>query len=274
MQANAKLRRDFEEALRTLGRIANHPPDDDREVAETLLDLTQMGLDIAGIIEPTPIADGINTGISAARGKFVDAGISLVALIPYLGDLAKLGKLGKYPQQLDRAIKLALKSERFMKLLRPVLKKLRQVLGRIPLEKLPDSLRRPLENLKRQLDNFFEKVDAPRGIPNAKRLSKAEQATAERLQQKLGVKLEESPHAGAEYVDDLGRTYDAVGSPEASKFWNKKEFLKSIDRHLMKSNDFTVIDLTGFTPEQVVAVRAHLDSLPSTQQAKIIRIGF
>jgi hypothetical protein len=159
MQENAKLRREFEEALRKLGSVANHPPDDDREVAETLLDLTQMGLDIAGAIEPTPIADGVNAGISVLRGNWLDAGVSAAGFIPWLGDLAKLTRIAEYPGRLARAIKLALESDRFMKLLLPVLKKLRAALERIPTQRLPDRIRQPLENLKKQLDNFFQKAD-------------------------------------------------------------------------------------------------------------------
>jgi len=76
------------------------------------------------------------------------------------------------------------------------------------------------------------------------------------------------------HVDDLGRTYDALGRPAASIFWNERQFLNSIDQHLLKSNDFTVIDLTGFAPSQIAAVRRHLATLSPAQLAKIIRIGF
>jgi hypothetical protein len=84
----------------------------------------------------------------------------------------------------------------------------------------------------------------------------------------------ESPHVGAEYVDDLGRSYDALGMPAASKYWNERQFLASINSHLLKSNDFTVVDLTGFTSEQVGAVSGYVNSLSSELQARIIRIGF
>jgi hypothetical protein len=80
--------------------------------------------------------------------------MSAVAMIPYLGDLAKLGKLGRYPKQLAKAIALALKSGKFAKALAPVLSQLKKLLERIPLEKLPKRLREPLESLKNQLDNF------------------------------------------------------------------------------------------------------------------------
>jgi len=113
------------------------------------------------------------------------------------------------------------------------------------------------------------------GIPGATRLTAAEQETASRLlKARPDLKLTESVHEGAEYVDQSGRTYDALGSPAASKFWNPKQFLSSIDAHLLKSNDFTVVDLTGFASDQIAVVRNYINNLPSVSQLKIIRIGF
>jgi hypothetical protein len=113
------------------------------------------------------------------------------------------------------------------------------------------------------------------GIPGAKRLSQSEQATAARLlQDRPDLQLVESEHLGAEYVDQSGRTYDALGNPAASKYWNEDQFLRSIDSHLLKSNDFTVIDLTGFTKDQINAVSHYINNLPSASRDKIIRIGF
>jgi hypothetical protein len=108
----------------------------------------------------------------------------------------------------------------------------------------------------------------------ATRLTEAEQATMGRLEQKLGIQVSQSPHIGAEYVDALGRSYEQIGDPMASKFWNENKFIASIDRHLLKSNDFLVIDLTGFTTEQIQAVERYLATLPKETLDKIIRIGF
>jgi hypothetical protein len=54
----------------------------------------------------------------------------------------------------------------------------------------------------------------------------------------------------------------------------EQQFLKSIESHLLKSNDFTVIDLTGFKEAQISAVKNYVHSLPQASQAKIIKIGF
>ena len=86
-------------------------------------------------------------------------------------------------------------------------------------------------------------------IPNATRLTPAEQATAGNFMKQTGIRLYESPHVGADYVDAVGTTYDALGTPRASQYWNQKQFINSIDDHLLKSNNFTIVDLNGFTSE-------------------------
>jgi hypothetical protein len=111
-------------------------------------------------------------------------------------------------------------------------------------------------------------------VANVTRLREAELETGKRLSRKLGIPLAEGPHEGEELVDPTGKTYDAVGVPRASKFWNGKEFMNAIDQHLLKSVDFVVIDLTGFTPEQINLVERHLGTLSPKQLARIIRVGF
>ena len=111
------------------------------------------------------------------------------------------------------------------------------------------------------------------GLANVTRLSANELETGKRLEAVLGRVLRESPHEGAEYIDDLGKTYDAFGHPNASRFWNPKAFFASLEHHLRKSNDFTVIDLTGFSQDQITAVQKYLSGLSPDQLKKLILIG-
>ncbi len=53
---------------------------------ELKLDLIQAGIDVAGIADPTPASDGLNALISLGRGNFIDAGLSLISMVPYAGD--------------------------------------------------------------------------------------------------------------------------------------------------------------------------------------------
>ena len=67
-------------------------------------DVLSAGLDIVGVLDPTGIADGLNAGLQAKNGDFLGAGISTLGLIPYIGDIAKVGKIGKDIKIINNAI--------------------------------------------------------------------------------------------------------------------------------------------------------------------------
>jgi hypothetical protein len=126
--------------------------------ATLALDITQVGLDIIGIFEPTPFADGANTLISLGRGDWLGAGLSVLGVIPYVGDLAKLGKLGKWAKTVANGVELAAKNPAARKLLEPALRKVYDAIKAVPdgaLKKLPDDARKAIEGMKKQLDEFF-----------------------------------------------------------------------------------------------------------------------
>ena len=125
--------RDLQDVQRELGQSPGKPQEIDADLA---LDLAQIGLDIAGIFDPTPISDGANTLISLGRGDWLGAGLSAVSMIPYVGDAAKLGKLGKYAQTVAKAIGDAI--------------------AKLPLDKLPESARKQLTTLN-ELTGIFAK---------------------------------------------------------------------------------------------------------------------
>ncbi|WP_315851928.1 RHS repeat-associated core domain-containing protein [Thermogemmata fonticola] len=54
---------------------------------ELVLDLAQLTLDIIGIVEPTPIADGLNMAISIWRWDISGAVLSGLGMFPWFGDL-------------------------------------------------------------------------------------------------------------------------------------------------------------------------------------------
>ena len=68
------------------------------------LDYATTVADIAGIFDPTPISDGAGTILSLAGGDFLGAGLSLVGMIPYVGDLGKIAKIGKRAPRTAKAI--------------------------------------------------------------------------------------------------------------------------------------------------------------------------
>ena len=129
-------------------RHAPPPPVDDAaragarqaDAAELALDVTQMALDIVGLVDPTPISDGVNGLISLGRGDWLGAGISAVSMIPYVGDAAKLGKLGRYAETMANAVDVAKANPAIAKQLGPAMEKLREALAPIK-SKLDDFAR-------------------------------------------------------------------------------------------------------------------------------------
>lgn len=76
------------------------PPDEpeteeeEEEEGSSWLDWVQTGLDIAGFIPVVGgLADLANAGISAARGNYAEAAMSLVAAVPGVGDAAKAASM-------------------------------------------------------------------------------------------------------------------------------------------------------------------------------------
>jgi RHS repeat-associated protein len=74
-------------------------------------DILQAGLDIVGILDPTGIADGLNAAISAKKGNWGDMIISGFAVIPLVGDIAKVGKISKDVKIIKDAIQAFDKSK-------------------------------------------------------------------------------------------------------------------------------------------------------------------
>jgi hypothetical protein len=58
------------------------------------LDRFQAVLDVLGVVDPTPISDGLNALIYASRGQWGNAGVSVLGIVPYVGDAAKTAKYG------------------------------------------------------------------------------------------------------------------------------------------------------------------------------------
>lgn len=136
------------------------------------LDLTQMALDIGGIVDPSGIADGSNAVISAGRaigslfsgdlggagGHAVNGLISVAGVVPLAGDLAKLGKIGKWAQTVTDAVSAVAHNPALRSALEPGLRAVSEAVNKIPqgaLDAMPASARESIERMKTQLDEFF-----------------------------------------------------------------------------------------------------------------------
>ncbi|NVB39974.1 toxin [Pseudenhygromyxa sp. WMMC2535] len=248
--------------MMSLMRASTDAKNNELDLLQIKIDITSVAVEFTGVGEPVAILlDVVNANISAKRGDESGFGLSMFSTLPgigLIGNFAFAARLGD--DVIDASGDLAKSSVRKTTPAPDAPKK----------STLPDG-----EGAQANRGNSASSAAGGGGpIEGATRLHPDELATGERLSNQLGRRLKESPHEGAEYIDDLGRSYDALGRPAASKFWNEKQFFKSIDHHLLKSNDFTAIDLTGFTSAQKAAVAAYVDALPSASQARIIRIGF
>jgi RHS repeat-associated protein len=158
----------------SLKKLKNIDPETLELVKGLALDLGQFALDIGGIFEPTLFCDGTSAVISLFRRDWLGAGLGALGMIPYFGDLAKAGKLGKYAKSVVTAIELASKFPELMKVFRPVFEQLQQLLkyvDELPLDKVPDCARKQVAEIKDQLgkikkniDDFLSKNPAEEGI--------------------------------------------------------------------------------------------------------------
>lgn len=142
-------------ALQGDGASPSAGRDLDAEKRELMLDLTQMGLTITGIFDPTPISDGSNFLISLGRGDLFGAVIDGVSMVPYLGDVAKVGKLGQFAEAIGRAVDIARADPQFARQVEPVLRSIDGVLDSAPIDSLPSAVREPISSMKNNIDEFL-----------------------------------------------------------------------------------------------------------------------
>jgi len=74
---------------------------------EQALDAAQLALDVAGMADPTPVSDVAGGIMSASRGDWMGAGLSVISIVPYLGDA--VAKPMKAAKAAAKASKLAAK---------------------------------------------------------------------------------------------------------------------------------------------------------------------
>ena len=73
------------------------------------VDRVQDTVDLVGIVDPTGVADAANAVGYAARGEWGKAAISAMGIIPYLGDVGKVGKYAARGGKAARVEKAAAK---------------------------------------------------------------------------------------------------------------------------------------------------------------------
>lgn len=133
--------------------------------AVMIADLTQLGLDLVGIVEPTPFADGANTVISLGRALFewdashlVGAAASGASMIPYLGDTAKFAKIPQWARTVSNAVEAIVRNPAMREALEPALRQVYDGVRNVPqgvIDLMPQGAREAFDRMKSQLDEFF-----------------------------------------------------------------------------------------------------------------------
>ncbi len=75
-------------------------------------EILSAALDLAGIFDPSGVADGLNVMLQWNNGDIGGAVISAAGLFPYLGDLAKAGKIKKDLSIINNAIEAVNKGKK------------------------------------------------------------------------------------------------------------------------------------------------------------------
>jgi len=95
-------------------------------------EMAKAAIDAAGVVDPTPISDGIGTIMSLAEGDLVGAGLSAISLIPYLGDaVAKTAKGARAINRLKNLTEAALKVTKRLDQLKDKLARRREAARRV-----------------------------------------------------------------------------------------------------------------------------------------------
>jgi hypothetical protein len=200
------------------------------DMVELGLDLTQMTLDVVGIFDQTGISDGANALISAGRGDWVGAGLSVLAVVPVFGALATAGKLGKWAKTIAHAVEAAASNPAARKALEPALRRIHDALKSAPesvLKALPDDIRKTIEGIRTKLDDFFGAVASPRDHSIAVRHAAGNKqilVDGQRWNVPAGKSIDNIP-----LVDRVGNRLQELATDAASR-WNPRVNLSPTER--------------------------------------------
>ena len=228
-------------------------------------DIGHLTLDVFGMVPVVGnAADGINAAWYLAEGEYLDAALSSIALLPGIGQAATLAKPaikaaadGLIFRNLDEALQWA---KRWLEDA--------GILGR--------SGDNAASSASTQVDDVVggEFIDDALHMPGLTPSQRAlgmdangqfrrwEVDTALRVQTREGVQLTRHTDASVDWVDEFGRTYDAVGSSLPSAHFDRQwdNVQDQIRRHAGKA-DFVPVDVARLTRPQQETVRQFVEGL-------------
>ena len=144
------------ERLQTQEQL-NHQKDNAKLPVDSVLDGIQLALDAAGFVPGMgAIPDILNASISACRGNWGDAGLSLLAAVPVIGDAAVAAKLAK------RGVNIAQKSKKLVA--KPI--SIRSFIAQGMTMEEAKTLHRAVRNERRNVAKNFYKTHNPEMTPD------------------------------------------------------------------------------------------------------------
>ncbi len=145
--------------VRAMGKLpANVERNLGRVPGNLRLDIAQLGLDLFGIFDPTPVSDTASAFISLCRGDWFGAAVSVVSILP-AGDVAKVLKLERYLGSLQALVRMAKKDAVLRLGIRDLMRTFKQLLDRLPGEQAI------VRKLRGEVDNFLRLAFPPKHFP-------------------------------------------------------------------------------------------------------------
>lgn len=233
-----------------------------RELVDTYVELAGIavitGLGVAGIFDPTGIADGAAAGVSLAMTKYgwsyaVDAGLSVVSMIPFADILTKpvmaarlVDRANDLRKIIERAKVAREAVKAFTKVARSGSKLLDDILDEV--RKLPDSPYRKMATLKEYMRK--RGVTVFDGDQGAKALDKMGHPDA------LGLFVVLSPKTpGAKPVQAFVFRNTPNSSVVHHEMWHRQDFLKNHGGDFERWGTGPSIDKERYVHERLVNSR-------------------
>ncbi|MFN7524663.1 MAG: DUF6972 family protein, partial [Aphanizomenon sp.] len=182
---------------------------------ELAFELAQTAADIAGIVDPTPISDGISAAMSLAKGDYFGAGLSIVSMIPYLGDT------------IGKPIKAARNGKKILKL-RKEIAELIQII-----EKLSPAGRKASAKTKDAVAQEMKQVLKPT-LGNTKK-----KTTPKSLQDTIGLSLSyEIKHLNKHLRNTL-ESKKLINKDGSAHVFNNIETLSKVESEILRRGQYT-----------------------------------
>jgi uncharacterized protein YukE len=229
------------------------------KAAETMAAITEgAGMLIAAV--RVLVRDAIATVVSRLIVYGAELACSLGAAAPLVIEQVST-LVASWAAKIARWLKALLSSLRallpIVRRLSELIDELKKILSRLRSHPhVPDQPREPREPAKPVDPKVEEQRAHDLGMdPATGKFRPAEAETALRIEDEVGVTLTRAPSgSSADWVDDAGRTYDAVGNFPAQYFerqWPQLQY--QIERHLDKA-DLVPVDVSRFSADQVAKI--------------------